>query len=247
MTEQIRHSPEVLESKLRRYRVLTILLAAVSAFLLVVVIGQSAMNSGGPSPEAAAAADPEPAPTDSPIVHRDPENARAIGAVDAPVVLVEWVDMRCPFCAVFHRDTLPTLIDEYVDQGLVRIEMHDVAYFGEESAHAAVAARAAGEQGRFFDYVNAVYASAPDDSHAELPRERLIALAEEAGVPDIPTFAAALDDPAHYAAVSESTQTAQMIGVNAVPFFVIGTTALSGAQPVEVFRQFIDDALAEAR
>ena len=70
----------------------------------------------------------------------------AIGAIDAPVVLSEWVDFRCPFCAVFSRDVLPQLVQEYVDEGKVRIEVHDVAFFGDESLRAAVAARAAGEK-----------------------------------------------------------------------------------------------------
>ncbi|HLQ79477.1 MAG TPA: thioredoxin domain-containing protein [Brachybacterium sp.] len=38
------------------------------------------------------------------MVRRDPDDPRAIGDVDAPVVLVRWTDLRCPSCASFHRD-----------------------------------------------------------------------------------------------------------------------------------------------
>lgn len=59
-------------------------------------------------------------------------------------------------------------------------------------------------------------------------------------------FIADLDDPKLLEDVTASTQQAQQLGVTAVPFFVAGNTALSGAQPVDVFREFLDHALTEA-
>ncbi len=114
----------------------------------------------------------------------------AIGAIDAPVVLSEWIDFRCPFCAVFSRNTMPQLVKEYVDSGKVRIEMHDVAFFGEESVRAATAARAAGEQGKYFEFVSAVYDAAPESGHPELLAEELIEFAKIAGVADLAKFEA---------------------------------------------------------
>ncbi|MEV8517077.1 thioredoxin domain-containing protein [Dactylosporangium sp. NPDC051484] len=170
----------------------------------------------------------------------------AVGDVDAPVVLVHWTDMRCPYCAVFSRDTLPVLLREYVDTGKVRIELHDVAYFGEQSENAAVAARAAGNQGKFFAYLSAVYGEAPEGKHPDLPRERLIDFARKAGVPDISRFTADLDDTGLRAAAQASNTTAARVGVTSVPFFVAGDTALAGAQPISVFREFLDAAIEKA-
>lgn len=197
--------------------------------------------------DAAASDDSSTEATELDFVRRDAADPMAIGDVDAPVVLTYWTDLRCPFCAVFSRDTLPILIEEYVDLGEVRIEFHDVAYFGEESATAAVAARAAGEQELFFEYLEAVYAVAPESGHPDLPREELVAFAAEIGVPDMAQFEADLDDPALRKAADESTADAQQLGVSAVPFFVAGDTALSGAQPVDTFRAFLDDALTKAK
>ncbi|MGH3351154.1 MAG: DsbA family protein [Nocardioides sp.] len=178
------------------------------------------------------------------FVRRDADDPMAIGDVDAPVVLSEWIDLRCPFCAVVSRETMPTLMEEYVDAGKVRIEFHDVAYFGEESEDAAVAARAAARQDRFVEFVTAVYDAAPERGHPDLPRNELIDFAEEAGVTDIEKFTADLEDPKLRAEVQASTQSAQQLGVTAVPFFVTGDTALSGAQPTETFRELLDEALA---
>jgi protein-disulfide isomerase len=213
--------------------------AAVVVFLGVVTTAQLTEKKE-PAPSASAG-------SDLAFVRRDHGDPMAIGAVDAPVVLVEWTDMRCPFCAVFTRDTLPVLIREYVDTGKVRLEVHDVAYFGEQSETAAVAARAAGLQGRFFDFLSTVYDAAPEKGHPELPRVKLVDFARKAGVPDVDRFTADLDDASLRAAARGSNAMAQRLGVTSVPFFVAGDTALSGAQPLPVFRGFLDSALAKAR
>lgn len=243
---------DALESRYRLFRRLTVVLGAACAFLVVVVAGQLAM-SGGDDPAPPAAGEETPSAeegtagyADSQVVRRDPEDPLAIGDVDAPIVLTEWTDLRCPFCAAFGRDTMPELVEEYVDEGLVRIEVHDVAFFGEQSEDASVAARAAGEQGRFFAYLDAVYEAAPSSGHPDLERDDLVAFAEKAGVPDIARFEADLDDDELRQAAQRSTATAQQLGVNSVPFFVLGDQALSGAQPVEVFRQYLDEALEKA-
>lgn len=240
------HPAAVLESKYRRSKILNVVLATLSIFLLVVVIAQLNGGTGAgttaqPTPDATTPGKPQTG-----VELRDPDDPMAIGDVDAPVVMVEWTDMRCPYCALFSRDTLPTIEQEYVDTGKVRIEVRDVAFFGEESERAAVAARAAGNQGMFAAYLAAVYDAAPETGHPDLPREELIGFAEQIGVPDIARFTADLDDPELLAAVRTSTTTAQRLGVNSVPFFVVGNQALSGAQPIDAFRQFLDDALAEA-
>ncbi len=241
-----------LERKLRRSRILNIVLGTVAVGgLLFGGIQWNAAQSG------LAAANGSSADTDAGSgttggsaalthVREDPDDPMAIGSIDAPVVLSEWIDFRCPFCAVVSRDTLPQVVKEYVDAGKVRIEMHDVAYFGEESVRAAVAARAAGEQGKYFEFVKAVYAAAPESGHPDLPTEELIEFAKTAGVPDMKKFEADMQRQDLVEAVQASTAQAQSLGVSGVPFFAIGDQALSGAQPIEAFRQFIDQQLEQA-
>ena len=246
-----------LERRLRRSRTLNLLLGALAAAGLVFggvqwANGQHSADaaSGGTGgdvqPGAAAGPTAEGAIAEASHVRRIEGDPMAIGAVDAPVVLSEWVDFRCPFCAVFSRDTFPQVVQEYVDSGKVRIEMHDVAFFGDESVRAAAAARAAGEQGRYFEFVKAVYDAAPESGHPELPVDELIALAETAGVPDLERFEADMQRDDLIEAVQQSTARAQELGVSGVPFFAVGDQAFSGAQPIESFRQFLDQQLAES-
>ncbi|MFF2389475.1 DsbA family protein [Agromyces sp. NPDC058104] len=240
-----------LERRLRRARTLNVVLGAATAFLLVVAIAQAfpqTTSAAAPGPVHGPEASAQPsAPAENPaIALRDPDDPLAIGDVDAPVVLVEWADFRCPFCAVFTNQTLPVILDEYVETGLVRYEFRDVAFFGDDSTAAAVAARAAGEQGRFPEYLEALYAAAPEQGHPDMPREKLVGFAKEAGVPDLATFEADLDRADLHDAVAASTAQAQQLGVTGVPFFVVGDQALSGAQPLDAVRSFLDEQLLAA-
>ena len=171
----------------------------------------------------------------------------AIGSPDAPVVLVEYADYRCPFCALFSRDTLPPLVAKYVARGDLRVEWRDLPVFGAESSAAAVAGRAAGEQDRFWQFNNAVYAIAPERGHAELPRERLVKLAADAGVPDLKKFEADLDSPELKSAVSKDAQEAASLGATGTPTFLVNDTPLVGAQPLASFEKAIDAALKSAK
>lgn len=176
------------------------------------------------------------------LARRTDGDATAIGRVDAPVVLIEYADYRCPFCGAFSRETMPLLIDEYVDEGLLRIEWRDLPVFGDESFDAAVAARAAGEQGRYWEYHDAVFAHSGSGNQA-LPRERLLEIAAEAGVPDLAAFEAGLDDPELIQAVTRDAQEAQSLGIRSTPTFIVGQEPVVGAQPVDAFRQVIEAEL----
>lgn len=248
-----------LERKLRRSRTVNIVLGAVAVLGLVFggvqwneaeqarAGGETGAGAGSGQAAANGASEGGQANNAAPALERrDPADPMAIGDVDAPVVLNEWVDLRCPFCAVFSRDTMPVLIEEYVETGKVRVEFHDVAFFGEESARAAAAARAAGAQGKYVEFVSAVYEAAPESGHPELPVEQLVQLAKQAGVKDLERFRAGIEDPAHRAAVDESTAMAQQLGVSGVPFFVADGQGMSGAQSIDTFRSFLDQAVEQA-
>ncbi|MGV8851585.1 MAG: DsbA family protein [Rhodoglobus sp.] len=170
----------------------------------------------------------------------------ALGAVDAPVVLIEYADYRCPFCGVLSRDILPTLVSEYVDAGLLRIEWRDFPIFGDSSVEAAIAAHAAGKQGMFWEFNTAVYDSAPETGHLEVDREKLLEYARLIGIPDIAQFEADLSDPALLEQVRLDATEAQQIGVSSVPSLLVNDVPIAGAQPLHVFRDAIDAQLALA-
>ncbi|MER7333001.1 thioredoxin domain-containing protein [Micromonospora sp. NPDC000119] len=242
-------SMQVLKRQLRTARRLNVVLAVAAVFLLVVAIagaGNSRTGAERPVPNGAAGTPSDGADATDPIALRDPKDPLAVGDVDAPVVLVEFADLRCPYCALFAQQTLPTLLKDYVDTGKVRYEFRDVAFFGDQSVDAAVALRAAAEQGRFMQYLTAVYGAAPENKHPDLSRKKLIAFARSAGVPDMAAFESDLDRKDLRDAVNAATSEAHQLGITSVPFFVAGDQALSGAQPLAAFRQLLDAQLAKA-
>lgn len=169
----------------------------------------------------------------------------AMGDVDAPVVLVEYADYRCPFCGVFARDTQPELVSRYVEAGILRIEWRDLPMFGDQSVDAALAVRAAGRQDRFWEFHEAVYANAPSRGKPDLPRERLLDLADEAGVPDLEQLEADMTDPELHAELQKDIDEANALGASSTPVFLVNDRPIVGAQPLEVFVEAIEAAHAE--
>lgn len=230
-------------------RALTISITVVVLALLILLIGivaspKGPSQSAGSAPAATPGQSEAAAPLD--LARRTADDPTALGRVDAPVVMIEYADYRCPFCGLFSRDTLPPLVDKYVESGDLRIEWRDLPVFGEQSFAAAVAGRAAGEQGKFWEFNKAVFAEAPERGHIDLTEERLIQLAEDAGVPDLEKFQADLDSEELAAAVTKDAQEAASLGATGTPTFLVNDIPLIGAQPLAAFEQAIDGELQQA-
>ena len=74
------------------------------------------------------------------------QHGAALGSPKAPVTLVEYADLQCPYCAQWARDALPTLVEDYVKTGKLRIVFSGMAFIGADSDKALRTAIAAGEQ-----------------------------------------------------------------------------------------------------
>jgi protein-disulfide isomerase len=178
------------------------------------------------------------------LARRQPGDPLAQGSSTAPTVLVEFADMRCPFCAQFSRTTEPVLIDRYVNTGILRIEWRDMAIFGPQSTAAARAARAAAAQGRFWPFTQTVYATAPPEGHPDLTTAALHDFARQAGVPDLDRFDTDAASTRFDAAIHADLMQAQGLGIPSTPAFSINGHPVLGAQPVDTFTALIDDLAA---
>jgi len=235
----------------RRTVVLPALLAVVAALVAVVVGTSSADEETSAEPPVAGVRTdaPAPVPSDDPLLtvtRREAGDPLAKGAVDAPVVIVEYSDFQCPFCGRFARETAPVLEREYVRKGLVRIEWRDFPYLGPESTLAAHAARAAAAQDRFWQFHDAMYADQAAPNSGRITEDRLVEVAREVGL-DVDGFRRDLASGSSADAVQADFTEGQSIGVTGTPAFLVNGRPVMGAQPVEVFRELIDQGLAEAR
>jgi protein-disulfide isomerase len=177
------------------------------------------------------------------LPRREADDPLAKGDVDAPVVIIEYADYRCPFCAQWGRDVQPALQD-LIDDGTLRIEFRDRILFGEESQDTALAARAAGEQGMYWEFHDAVFAAAPEGGHPDMPWEKLLGFAEEIGVPDLAKFETDLDSEELQAAIAADMAEGDSLGISSTPSFLVNTTPVIGAQPEPAFRGIIAQELA---
>lgn len=201
----------------------------------------------GSSAVADVTADPEAGvyPELAELARRDAGDKLAQGRADAPVVLIEYADFKCGYCAKFARDTEPALVEKYVDNGTLRIEWRNFPIFGAESEAAARASWAAGQQGRFWQFHRAAYAEGVKEKG--FGKDRLKALAQQAGVADLDRFQADADGAAAAAAVSKDQEQGYGIGATSTPSFLINGRPIAGAQPTGAFTQAIEQAAERAK
>ncbi|APT91296.1 hypothetical protein CSPHI_10120 [Corynebacterium sphenisci DSM 44792] len=221
-------------------------------------------TGAGPAPGAADPASPAPAAEGAPgvsaageitlppafdglqeeLARRDPGDPMALGAADAPVVLVLFSDLRCPYCGEFSREIEPDLVAGHVAAGRLRLEWRDLPTFGEGSRLGARAGRAAAAQGRFWEFTAEVFAAAPRRGHPELDEELLVARARAAGIGDIDRFRADLRSARFDAAIDADVAQAGELGIFSTPSYSVGDLPVAGLQPREFLEAAIADQLA---
>jgi protein-disulfide isomerase len=231
---------------LRRRRIilaLAILIAALAAAALALAGGGSG-DDGRSTADApiAEVSEPDQSPQGPDLSRREASDAMAIGRVDAPVVMIEYSDFQCPFCGRFARETEPALVKKYVDAGVLRIEWRNFPIFGEESARAARAGYAAGQQGKFWQYHDIAYAESRRRNSGAFSKDRLVAMAREAGVPDLERFRTDLDSDAARQSVDRDLEEGYKLGVTSTPAFLINGEPVLGGQPTATFESMIDKA-----
>lgn len=233
----------------RKSPILPIVVAVIAAIVLVFVVVQG--NGEDESADVAVSRAPttesaDPAEAAEQLARRDPDDPMALGDVDAPVVMIAYSEFQCPFCGKFARDTEPTLVEKYVDSGVLRIEWRDFPYLGTESMVAARGGRAAADQDRFWEFEEAMYADQLPPNSGELDADYLTSVAEDIGL-DVDEFREHLSDvAAGEALVQKDFAEGQAIGVTGTPAFVINGVPVIGAQPIEVFEQTIEQAAKDA-
>ena len=121
------------------------------------------------------------------------------------------------------------------------MEWRDFPYLGRESVSAALAARAAQEQGRFWEYHDLLY----ENQSGGFSDERLVELAREAHL-DVERFKADLASDRYEEVVARDFREGQRAGISGTPTFVINGKVLAGMQPVGVFEDAIERAKREA-
>ena len=194
--------------------------------------------AGGANPNPSAHPNTITGPAAPPV---DP--ALTLGRPSAPVTIVEFGDYQCTSCGAFARDTEPALVRKYVDTGVVRLVWRDFPWVDAQSVAAAVAARAAGMQGRFWAYHDYLFAHQSPDEHSGLVTGAYLrSVARRLGL-NVARFNRDVAGSALAAAVRADKQFGLALGVPGTPAFLINGRPFFGAQPLPAF----EAAIAQAR
>ena len=236
-------------SKLAMIRVPIAVLVLVAVLAAVALISRPGTSSTKPSSSGQTNASPSASPTKTPFpdqAKRKPGDPYAQGRVDAPVVMVMWSEFQCPFCGRFARNTEPTLVKQFVDTGILRIEWRDFPYLGPDSTTAAIAGRAAAAQNKFWTFHDALYAKEHRVNQGDLDAAHLRDYAVKAGL-DMSRYDADMQAKKGGAQVEADLNQGIALGITGTPAFLINGNPLLGAQPKQVFISMIEQAAASAK
>lgn len=149
-----------------------------------------------------------------------PQQGMAIGDPKAPVTVVEFVDLQCPFCAAFARDELPELVRRYVRTGKVRMELRVLTFLGPDSLKAGQVAAAAAGQDRAWQFADLFFRNQGPENSGYVTDSFLRSVAEGVDGLDADAALAEADGPAATAELRRAAAAAQRLGVESTPSFV---------------------------
>jgi protein-disulfide isomerase len=206
------------EGEERRRKLLQVASAAVFlvvAAVLVLIVVNASQDSGG---------DPDDLQGVGEVnrqLHGIPQRGMTLGRLDAPALLVEFGDLKCPHCAAVSEEIIPTVIDSRVRDGGARIEFRNFPIIDGQSVAAGAALLAAGEQRRGWNFLEIFYRNQGLETSQYADDEFLTAVARAAGVADIARWNRARRSSRLLDEVDSSSEEAKRLGFTGTPSFAV--------------------------
>jgi protein-disulfide isomerase len=163
-------------------------------------------------------------------------SAPVMGDPKAPVLIYEFTDLQCPFCAR-GASTIDAVAKKYPGKVAIVSKQFPLD-FHKEAEGAAVAALAAGRQGKYWEMRSLIFR---EQAKLKEP-EFLLSLANRLGL-DMKRFEADMKDPALLKQVKDDMALGKKVGVQGTPSFFINGQFVVGAQPAEAFEGAIEEQL----
>jgi protein-disulfide isomerase len=186
---------------------------AVCAVVVLVIISQSGGGSSGSGTEDAALIKQQ--------LRGIPQHGTVLGDPKAKVTVIEYADLQCPVCQAFSVQTAPDLISQVVRKDATKYDLRQYTIIGPDSTEAAKAALAAGEQGRYWNFVELFYRNQGTENSGYVTDDFLTNVATGAGVPDLDKWNQDRQSPKWDAALSKVQGETQSLGINSTPTVVV--------------------------
>jgi protein-disulfide isomerase len=160
------------------------------------------------------------------------QSGQTLGDANAPVTVTEFGDPQCPVCKAFSEQIAPDLISSEVKTGNVKYVYQPYLIIGPDSKPAMKAILAAGEQNRFWNYLQLFYANQGEENSGYVTDDFLTSIATAAGVSDLSAWNASRNSGKWDAVIAKGTADAEGFGFNGTPSLAAqgpnGTKAIDG-------------------
>lgn len=167
-----------------------------------------------------------------------------LGDPSAQITILEWGDYQCTFCYRFHQSSLNIILEEYIDSGKINFVFKDFPLNGPDSILAAEATYCAEDQGKYWAFHNELYSNWAGERTGWINYDSLNQFAKSVNL-ELDEFTTCLDEHKYNQKVLELEKFGKKIGIDATPSFLIFNDEkiikIRGNQPIDVFRQAIDD------
>jgi protein-disulfide isomerase len=203
---------------------------AVAVIVALIIISQSGGSSNNSTP--ANTGDVKGVAEVNSELQGLPQSGQTLGDSSAPVTVTEFGDPQCPVCKAFSQQIAPELISSEVKPGKVKYIYQPYLIIGPDSKPAMKAVLAAGEQGKFWTYLQLFYANQGEENSGYVTDGFLTSIANAAGIPDIGKWNDSRNSSRWDAVIAKGTTDAEGFGFNGTPSLTVqgpnGTKALSG-------------------
>jgi protein-disulfide isomerase len=238
----------------KRLAILLGVLGAAAAVVVVAIVISSGGGDGATNRPAAAqkASGAIPGQKESAeMLAGIPQKGIYLGNPSAPVRLVEFADLQCPFCREYSLQAMPQLVQDYVRSGKVRMEFRDLAFLGKDSVTAGRRAAAAGQQDKLWNFIDVFYYNQGEENTGYVTPSFLRTIDKAAGVDSAKSDAFAASD-ASAKPITEANALGDQLGVQSTPTIFVGKRGGQlkqvEAAPTDVaaFKSAIDGVLGQA-
>jgi protein-disulfide isomerase len=162
-----------------------------------------------------------------------PQRGNVLGRPTAPVTLQYFGDLECPVCRSFTTQALPSLIHRWVRGGELKIEYRSLETATREPevfASQQVAALAAGQQGRMWNFLETFYAEQGEEGSGYVTERFIQGIATQVPGLDIARWSAARADAGLGQTVAVDAQAAANDQLGGTPAFLIGRSGRTPQQ-----------------
>lgn len=184
----------------------------------------------------------------TPRTFNAPVDGRSIGDPGAPVRLDVWEDFQCPACKDFSEVVMPQVIAAYVETGQVYYTFRFYPFIdnfsaGKESDQPANAVMCAGEQGRFWDYHDILFANWNGENQGAYADPKLERFAEVLKL-DMKEFSACFAESRYQAEIDQDSAAEEAAGGQGTPYILVNDMQVLSSQGDRYVPDFEDIAAA---